>query len=76
MSRDALVIRINTCSCEHLKNLRAPAPDAGAVAKLLENHGDFYVKRLPGVKDKQNNTVRVGQKTQVNLTKLKDANVQ
>ncbi len=73
MSRDALVIGINTYSYERLNNLTAPGQDAEAVAKLLENYGDFKVTRLPAVKDKQNNTIRVGQKTKVTLTQLKEA---
>ncbi|NES84172.1 MAG: caspase family protein [Moorea sp. SIO2B7] len=35
MSRDALVIGINTYSYERLNNLTAPGRDAEAVAKLL-----------------------------------------
>ncbi|MBD2303251.1 pentapeptide repeat-containing protein [Nostoc sp. FACHB-190] len=76
MSRDALVVGINTYSYERLSNLTAPAIDAEAVAKLLEGYGEFNVKRLPAVKDKQNNTIRVGQKAQVTLTQLEDAIVQ
>ncbi|NJN13478.1 MAG: hypothetical protein HC815_38455, partial [Richelia sp. RM1_1_1] len=73
MSRDALVVGINTYNYERLSNLTAPAIDAEAVAKLLEDYGEFNVKRLPAVKDKENNTSRVGQKTQVTLTQLEDA---
>ncbi|NEN90195.1 MAG: hypothetical protein F6K48_15270, partial [Okeania sp. SIO3H1] len=73
MSRDALIIGINTYTYERLNNLAAPGRDAEAVAKLLEDYGDFKVTRLPAVKDKQNNTVRVGQKTKVTLTQLKEA---
>ena len=76
MSRDALVIGINTYSYERLNSLTAPGRDAEAVAKLLEKYGDFKVTRLPAVKDKQNNTIRVGQKTKVTLTQLKQAIVQ
>ncbi|MGB6301562.1 MAG: pentapeptide repeat-containing protein [Rivularia sp. (in: cyanobacteria)] len=76
MSRDALVVGINTYNYERLSNLAAPAQDAEAVAKLLEDYGEFNVKRLPAVKDKQNNTIRVGQKTQVTLTQLEAAIVQ
>ncbi|MGK7927642.1 MAG: caspase family protein, partial [Spirulina sp.] len=73
MIRDALVIGINTYSYERLNRLNAPARDAEAVAQLLEGYGDFKVTRLPGVKDKQNDTIRVGQKTKVTLTDLEDA---
>ncbi|WP_414581328.1 pentapeptide repeat-containing protein [Scytonema sp. PCC 10023] len=76
MSRDALVVGINTYSYERLSNLTAPAQDAEAIATLLQDYGEFNVKRLPGVKDKQNNTIRVGQKTQVSLTQLEEAIVQ
>jgi hypothetical protein len=76
MSRDALVIGINVYSYERLKNLTAPAQDAEAIAKLLEKYGEFKVTRLPAVRDKQNNSIRVGQKTQVTLTQLEEAIVQ
>jgi uncharacterized protein YjbI with pentapeptide repeats len=76
MSRDALVVGINTYSYERLSNLTAPAQDAEAIATLLEEYGEFNVRRLPGVKDKQNNTIRVGQKTQISLTQLEEAIVQ
>ncbi|MEA5570681.1 pentapeptide repeat-containing protein [Calothrix sp. UHCC 0171] len=76
MSRDALVVGINTYSYERLSNLTAPAQDAEAVAKLLESYGEFNVKRLPAVKNKENNTIKVGQKTGVTLAHLEDAIVQ
>ncbi|NEN96298.1 MAG: hypothetical protein F6K50_12355, partial [Moorea sp. SIO3I7] len=76
MSRNALVIGINTYSYEGFESLTAPGQDAEAVAQLLENYGDFKVTRLPAVKDKQNNTIRVGKKTKVTLTQLEDAIVQ
>ncbi|NEO73114.1 caspase family protein, partial [Moorena sp. SIO3H5] len=76
MSRNALVIGINTYSYEHLNNLTAPGRDAEAVAQLLEKYGDFKVTRLPAVKDKKNNTIRVGKKTKVTLTELKKTIVQ
>jgi uncharacterized caspase-like protein len=76
MIRDALVVGINTYSYERLPNLTAPAQDAEAIAKRLEQYGQFNVKRLPGIKDKENNTVRVGQKTTVTLTQLEEAIVQ
>ncbi|OUL36098.1 caspase family protein [Nostoc sp. 106C] len=76
MSRDALVVGINTYSYDRLKNLTAPAQDAEAIAQLLENSGEFKVKRLPAIKDKQNNTIRVGKTTQVTLTQLEEAIVE
>ncbi|NJM70522.1 MAG: hypothetical protein HC862_09975 [Scytonema sp. RU_4_4] len=74
MSRDALVVGINTY--EQLKSLNVSHLDAEAIAQLLEKYGEFKVKRLPAVKDKQNNTISVGQKTQVSLTQLEEAIVQ
>jgi hypothetical protein len=48
MSRDALVVGINTYS--HLPSLKAPATDAEAIAQRLEQDGDFQkVLRLPEV---------------------------
>ncbi|BAY87930.1 pentapeptide repeat-containing protein (plasmid) [Calothrix parasitica NIES-267] len=76
MSRDALVVGMNTYSCEGLNNLKAPAQDAEAVAQLLEKYGDFKVTRLPAVKDKENNTIKFGQKTKVNLSQLENSIVQ
>ena len=74
MSRDALIIGINTY--KRLNKLTAPEQDAEAIAKLLENYGDFKVTRLPAVPDEQNNTIRVGKTTDVTLTELEDAIVQ
>ena len=74
MSRDALVVGINTY--ERLKSLEAPSRDAEAMAQLLEKYGEFKVTRLPAVKDKLNNTTRVGQKTKVTLTQLEEAIIQ
>jgi uncharacterized caspase-like protein len=76
MSRDALVVWINTYNYDRLTKLAAPGEDAEAIAQLLENSGEFKVKRLPAVKDKQNNTIRVGKTTQVALTQLEEAIVQ
>lgn len=73
---DALVVGINTYSYEGLKPLQAPAQDAEAVAQLLEKYGDFKVTRLPAVKNKENNTIRVGKQTKVAHTDLKKAIVQ
>ena len=76
MSRDALVVGINTYQFERLANLPAPSEDAEAIARLLERYGDFKVTRLPAVKDNQNNTPRVGKKTEVTLAQLEKAIVQ
>lgn len=74
MSRDALVVGIN--KYDRLNPLQAPGGDAEAVAQRLEQYGEFIVTRLPGVKDKQNNRIRVGQKTKVTLSQLEDAIIQ
>ncbi len=76
MSRDALVVGINTYQSDRLANLQAPSEDAEAIAQLLERHGDFKVTRLPAVKDNQNKTPRVGKKTEVTLDQLEEAIVQ
>jgi energy-coupling factor transporter ATP-binding protein EcfA2 len=72
MSRDALVVGINTY--ERLKSLTSPSEDAEAIAQLLSEHGDFTVKRLPAVK--KEDLIRVGQKTKVTLTQLEKALVE
>ena len=51
MSRDALVVGINTYHHRNLLGLKAPSDDAEAVARLLETYGDFHVRRLHAVKD-------------------------
>ncbi|AKG20359.1 nSTAND1 domain-containing NTPase [Calothrix sp. 336/3] len=76
MSRDALVVGINTYGYERLSNLTAPAQDAEAVAKLLENYGEFNVTRLPVTPDKENNIPRVALGRKVTLTQLEAAIVQ
>ncbi|MBE9157308.1 caspase family protein [Nodosilinea sp. LEGE 06152] len=45
MSRDALVVGINTY--HHLPELQAPAQDAESVARCLESFGECRVTRLP-----------------------------
>ncbi|MBW4482173.1 MAG: caspase family protein [Tildeniella torsiva UHER 1998/13D] len=45
MSRDALVVGINTY--QHLPGLQAPAHDAESVARCLESFGECRVVRLP-----------------------------
>ena len=69
MSRDALIVGINTY--QHLHPLKSPSEDAEALARLLEQYGEFNViKCLPAVKDKER---RVGQKTPVTLDQLESA---
>ncbi|MDZ8136122.1 MAG: pentapeptide repeat-containing protein [Nostoc sp. DedQUE04] len=74
MSRDALVVGINTY--DRLKCLNAPATDAEAIAQILQQYGEFRVTRLPAVKDKENETIRIGKQTKVSLTQLERAIVQ
>ncbi|MEH1997620.1 MAG: pentapeptide repeat-containing protein [Nostoc sp.] len=74
MSRDALVVGINTY--DRLKCLNAPAADAEAIAQILQQYGEFRVTRLPAVKDKENETIRIGKQTKVSLTQLERAIVQ
>ncbi|MDZ8067127.1 MAG: pentapeptide repeat-containing protein [Nostoc sp. DedQUE08] len=74
MSRDALVVGINTY--DRLKCLNAPAADAEAIAQILQQYGEFRVTRLPAVKDKENETIRIGKQTKVSLTQLEKAIVQ
>jgi energy-coupling factor transporter ATP-binding protein EcfA2 len=77
MSRDALVVGINFY--ESLNKLKSPSEDAEAIAQLLTEFGGFRVRRLPAVKDKQNqgnDLGRVGRTTSVSLTQLEEALVQ
>ncbi|MEH2258532.1 nSTAND1 domain-containing NTPase [Nostoc sp.] len=74
MSRDALVVGINTY--DRLKSFNAPAADGEAIAQILQQYGEFRVTRLPAVKDKENETIRIGKQTKVSLTQLERAIVQ
>ncbi|NEP03001.1 MAG: hypothetical protein F6K58_31005 [Symploca sp. SIO2E9] len=76
MSRDALVVGINTYKYEDLPHLQAPAEDAEAIAKLLERHGDFKVWRLPEAINPDGGSSYVGKEIQVTLNQLKKALVQ
>lgn len=69
MSRDALVVGINTY--QYLPSLKAPARDAEAIAQQLHTYGEFRVQRLPEVIQAGN--PKVGQKTQVSLRELETA---
>jgi len=71
MSRDALVVGINTY--DRLNPLRSPAEDAEEIAKILANYGDFTVHRLPAIADTTHNTLQVGRKTPVTLETLRQA---
>ncbi|MEO0537700.1 MAG: pentapeptide repeat-containing protein [Cyanobacteria bacterium P01_A01_bin.123] len=72
MSRDALVIGINTY--QHLRSLKAPAQDAEAVTQRLEQDGDFRVTRLPEViQQAELKKPMVAQKTAVSQMQLERA---
>jgi energy-coupling factor transporter ATP-binding protein EcfA2 len=73
MSRDALVIGINTY--DRLSKLRSPATDAEAIAQLLTHTGNFRVRRLPEVV-LQDGSLSVGRTTKVTLPQLEEALVQ
>jgi uncharacterized caspase-like protein len=72
MSRDALVVGINTD--KNLPRLTAAAADAEAIAQVLHQQGDFQARRLPEVVN--GDTLRVGQSTPVTLNELEEAIVQ
>jgi len=56
MKRQALVIGIN--EYWHLKDLKSAVNDADAIATILEEQGNFNVKRMPNYTD-DNNRMRV-----------------
>jgi hypothetical protein len=76
MSRDALVVGINTYT--HLRNLRTPATDAEAIAQRLEQDGEFRVRRLPEAIHQSEgvNQASVGETIPVSKTQLKRAIVE
>ncbi|MGG6292897.1 caspase family protein [Leptolyngbya sp. AN02str] len=69
MSRDALVVGINTY--RYLSGLQAPARDAEAIAQVFHTQGDFRVQRLPEII--QSSQPRIGQSTPVTLRDLETA---
>jgi energy-coupling factor transporter ATP-binding protein EcfA2 len=69
MSRDALVVGINTY--QFLPGLNAPAQDAEAIAQRLQADGDFRVTRLPEVI--QAGQPRIGVRTGATLAELETA---
>jgi len=72
MSRDALVVGINTYT--HLPGLNAPAGDAEAIAQHLETYGGFQVRRLPPYADPfADNAQRVARNAEVSLPQLRQA---
>ena len=72
MSRDALVVGLNTYT--YLRKLNAPAEDAEAIARCLEQQGEFRVWRLPEAIE--NSKPRVGKTLQLTLPELQRALVQ
>jgi formylglycine-generating enzyme required for sulfatase activity/energy-coupling factor transporter ATP-binding protein EcfA2 len=72
MSRDALIVGINIY--RNLPNLQAPAEDAEAIAKLLNQYGEFDVmRRLPEAINQETQKPYVGKKIEVSFTELEDA---
>lgn len=69
MSRDALIVGVNRY--QYLSKLTTAAKDAEAVASLLENHGDFRVRRLPEAI--KNHRAEVGQQGQVSVQQLESS---
>ncbi|MDJ0706885.1 MAG: caspase family protein [Leptolyngbyaceae cyanobacterium MO_188.B28] len=69
MSRDALIVGIS--SYQNLPGLKAPAVDAEAIAQQLEQAGEFRVWRIPEII--QDKAPRIGERTQVSLSELKQA---
>lgn len=69
MSRDALVVGINTY--QHLPSLNAPANDAESVARCLESFGECRVQRMPeGI---QNQKPTINRRAVVTTQLLEDA---
>ncbi len=73
MSRDALVVGINNYQDDNLRNLKAPAEDAEAIAKILEQYGDFQVWRLPEAIDPDTRKPFIAKTRELSLIQLKDA---
>ncbi|NJL84534.1 MAG: AAA family ATPase [Chloroflexaceae bacterium] len=73
MSRDALVVGINRYTDSHLANLTAPAEDAEAIARVLEEYGDFRVGRYPEAIDPETRKPYVGRELNLCLADLEDA---
>ncbi|ABW30390.1 nSTAND1 domain-containing NTPase [Acaryochloris marina] len=72
MSRDALIIGINTY--EYLSPLYAPAKDAEGIAQVLQNDGNFRIKRLPEFIDPFiANKRKIASQKKINLEQLDKA---
>ncbi len=76
MSRNALIVGINTYHHPHLQSLKTPAEDAEAVALILEQHGDFHVTRVHAVKDEINPSGKMSRKMPVTFPQLENALIQ
>ncbi len=75
MIRDALVVGINLYQDDkddNLRNLKAPAEDAEAIACLLESYGDFNVWRLPEAIDPETKKPLIAKTRELSLTQLED----
>ncbi len=73
MSRDALVVGINIYQDDNLRNLNAPAEDAEAIAKILEQYGEFDVWRRPEAIDSDSKKPYVAKIKGFSLTDLEKA---
>lgn len=69
MSRDALVVGINTY--RYLQALQSPAHDAEAIAQVLQTYGEFRVQRLPEIVHAEQ--PHIGKTTPVTLRTLETA---
>ncbi|MDM8543936.1 caspase family protein, partial [Desulfococcaceae bacterium HSG9] len=74
MSRNALIVGINTY--RQLHTLKSPSEDAEAVARMLEQYGDFHVTRLHAVKDETNPSGKMSRKKPVTCAQLEEALIQ
>ncbi len=73
MTRQALIVGINRYTS--LNRLRLPALDADAIARLLEQHGEFKITRLPEV-IASDHTLAVGGEVAVTAEALEAAIIQ
>ena len=74
MSRVALVVGINTYRYDGLRDLKAPAEDAEAIAQRLEKYGDFdTVIRLPEAIAADTKKPFVGKTKELTLVDLEEA---
>ena len=73
MIRDGLVVGINNYQDNNLRNLNAPAADAEDIAKILEQYGEFEVKRLPEAINRDSRKPFIAKTQELSLTHLEDA---